>query len=279
MVTGGKPWTMREIPYQIVTSGNKKQVMLDLQYNQPLVDEDHVTFNDSGLIFVSVYVPLFVMLGMILSNRQHPRSRKVLEGLSVFYGLLFSVGTTELVVNVLKLYVGRLRPNFYGLCGFDLQEIICTASLEHQYQARKSFPSGHSSLSFTGMTFLLLFMFGRYRLGSGWCSGGVFYSHLCLRFRWILCMLPWSLSLWVASSRLVDHWHHAGDVVAGSVIGIFGAALGYLMWFPYPLGNKESSIPTYMSTDILTSSLAKNEQEPLFLQYPDNSSLNKVNLV
>jgi len=30
-----------------------------------------------------------------------------------------------------------------------------------------------------------------------------------------------ALAFWVALTRVKDHWHHPGDVVAGSVIGAF----------------------------------------------------------
>ena len=60
-------------------------------------------------------------------------------------GWCWAWGVTNFVTNIFKGYVGRLRPFFYGECGFNATLGECTNDVTHP---RKSFPSGHSSNAF-----------------------------------------------------------------------------------------------------------------------------------
>ena len=44
-------------------------------------------------------------------------------------------------------------------------------------------------------------------------------------------LIPVSVALWVASSRLVDHWHHPSDILAGSLIGSISALTTFNMFY------------------------------------------------
>lgn len=123
---------------------------------------------------------------------------------SFFLGL----GTTLLLTDFIKYYVGRLRPNFYDICGFDDETLSCTAEENRQNEGRKSFPSGHSSLSMVGCMYVSLFLMYKMKLAE---------KPTFLRFS--VGLAPTSLALWVAASRLVDNWHHPSDVLAGCLIG------------------------------------------------------------
>ena len=148
---------------------------------------------------------------------------------------------------MLKAYVGRLRPNFYSLCQFDSSSLECTASLNHCLESRQSFPSGHSSFSFTGMGVLTLFLLGRY-VGSTSRSGGTSTTatgggiggignrngtRTSQKSIVIGSLIPLLYATFVASSRLVDNWHHPSDILAGSLIGLFYAGVGYHLWYVY----------------------------------------------
>lgn len=240
----GNVWTVRDIPYQKLNSG---EILLDMALNETFVPLDQVTFTDHLLWFVSLQLPLIMIF--VCPQNLHFRAMKWAEISALICALLVGLGTSEMITNTLKLYVGRLRPNFYQMCGFDLQTLTCTGTASAINQSRKSFPSGHSSLSFTGMTFVVFMLLGR----SGALSSNSspsrhitssrsryinsyvlpFYSSDALRrLVYSLCVSPWCLSLYVATSRLVDHWHHPSDILAGSLIGLVCAGVGYHMWFP-----------------------------------------------
>lgn len=142
-----------------------------------------------ALVLISLGLPLAIM-GI---RRDWSWMRK-----TVFY-----IGLVEVVVTLLKVMVGRHRPHFLSLCG-PVQGYALLCPEEHLVlEARKSFPSGHSSMSFAGMTILVLYI----------------YPHLSKQWKW-MSLVPWCISLYIANSRLLDHHHHVEDVVVGALLGI-----------------------------------------------------------
>jgi diacylglycerol diphosphate phosphatase/phosphatidate phosphatase len=172
--------------------------------------------------------------------------------------LLVAIGISEFVTQTIKFYVGRLRPNFYSMCGFDKQSFDCTNGEEMEMEARMSFPSGHSSLSFCGAVCLVLFFVGRLGLGRP------LVSSVKRKTLTVLSFAPLLLSSWCATSRLVgkgegitlccnyfmmswastclwfpahsyqitakDNWHHPSDIIAGSILGSVAALVSYHIW-------------------------------------------------
>merc|ERR1719319_1079827 len=61
--------------------------------------------------------------------------------------VLWSFALAEFVTNILKIYVGRPRPNFFALC--EWRDGKCHANEHDARNAYKSFPSGHSSSAFS----------------------------------------------------------------------------------------------------------------------------------
>ena len=70
-------------------------------------------------------------------------------------------GTNFIVIEIMKKYVGYLRPHFYQRCQFDATALDCQSDI---IDARKSFPSGHASTSFCAMTLLTLYLLHLYGL-------------------------------------------------------------------------------------------------------------------
>ena len=83
------------------------------------------------------------------------------------------------------------------MCGFDKELLECSSAEEVEMEARMSFPSGHSSLSFCGAVCLVLFFIGRLGLGRP-----VVVS-LKRNMLTVLSFAPLLLSSWCATSRLV----------------------------------------------------------------------------
>ncbi|RNF26780.1 phosphatidic acid phosphatase protein [Trypanosoma conorhini] len=146
---------------------------------------------------------------------------------------LLAVISQLVVVNLLKVYAGRIRPDYLnrlrslgfkeglhenaGVHGVTDTEYYCRLGDEHPVlrEGRLSFPSGHSSTSFAVMTLMSLFLFAYTRPSA---RGGSF-------FRLLLSLSPLTIAFLCAVSRTRDYWHHFDDIVAGALIGGVSALL------------------------------------------------------
>lgn len=173
----------RPVPYQRLSSSG--EIVLDMTLNYELVDPP--TISGSFLLLTCTWMPLLLLL-LCERTRRHTCT------LSAF---LVAIGSTEALTQIVKHFVKRRRPNFYALC--QLVETACTN--QHTIkEAQLSFPSGHSSLSMCACVFL--YLYGRYQWN---------YPPS------LICILLYSV--FVGCTRLVDHWHHHSDVLAGWILG------------------------------------------------------------
>merc|ERR1711990_1059946 len=129
-----------------------------------------VTFPSYLLMRVSIWLPIIIiiLIGFFLKpmstqQQKHSMSYDIHSGVCA---LLVALGCSEFTTQLIKLYIGRLRPNFYSLCEFDIALKVCTASDGHIKEARMSFPSGHSSLSTCGLGVLCFYLLGRFAIFS-----------------------------------------------------------------------------------------------------------------
>jgi diacylglycerol diphosphate phosphatase/phosphatidate phosphatase len=141
-----------------------------------------------------------------------------------------AIGLSEGTTVLLKLWIQRPRPNFYSLCGFDKSLLKCTADLHHLREANFSFPSGHSSLSCCGMTFLVWYLLGNNQ------------NTKRPMVHALNAILPWGWTIFVAASRIADSWHHPSDVLAGLALGFVICTIAYHTWYP-PVWSKFAGIP------------------------------------
>ena len=155
------------------------------------------------LWFISLWLPIstVVIIGtifpLILSTL--PNNNPLLNAQAGACTILVAIGISELVTQTFKFYVGRLRPNFYAMCGFDKETLECKNGEEMEMEARMSFPSGHSSLSFCGLVCVVLFFLGRVGLER---NKSVVASGRG-KILTVLSFTPLLLSFWCATSRLV----------------------------------------------------------------------------
>lgn len=238
-----------EPPYQI--SGGET-VIVDFELNQPLVDPptvDNFLLRSTSIWFPFVFsvihswytnIPYYSSTDAVVSARKHNvnTSKKLYFIATVISAFSAALGLSEGCTVMIKLWVKRRRPNFYALCGFDSVTKKCMANLEHVREANFSFPSGHSSLVCCGMTFLVWYLHGT----SGTANNirHIESSRLfSLVFR---TCLPGGWALFVAASRLVDHWHHPSDVLAGLGLGFVASTIAYHHWYP-PVWSPYAGIP------------------------------------
>ncbi|KAF9069836.1 PAP2-domain-containing protein [Rhodocollybia butyracea] len=149
-------------------------------------------------------------------------------------GLFLSLALTGSITQFTKITVGRPRPDIIDRCqppagsadpiyGLSSASAICTQIDIHiMRDGFRSFPSGHSSLSFAGLGFLAFYLAGKLHLfdhkghvGKAWIS-----------------LAPFAGALLVAISRTMDYRHHWEDVVVGSLLGILMAYFSYRQYYP-----------------------------------------------
>ena len=155
----------------------------------------------------------------------------------LIFSLAWCMAATMMITSVIKSIVGSLRPHFMAVCNPDVDcskysndvyilNYTCLAnknyeSLETINEARRSFPSGHSSVSAAVMGFNILYIQLRYKdlifrenlyriLGFDMCT---VYLRLFLQ---ILCI---GVACFIAMSRVMDYYHHMIDVTAGFLLG------------------------------------------------------------
>ena len=138
-----------------------------------------------------------------------------------FVGLMATAVLTDFV----KIVIGRLRPNFLAVCQpeRDIYTDLCHnrtylvpeldfKCMSHDtpsvIESRKSFPSGHASLSFYAMCFLVLF---------------INFTWKCRRMGLLPRFVQFFLAMvavYASITRFVDNKHHTSDILAGCVLGI-----------------------------------------------------------
>jgi membrane-associated phospholipid phosphatase len=135
-------------------------------------------------------------------------------------GLLEGFALTILLTALTKVFAGSYRP-FYGNL------------VDPNDDSRKSFVSGHASLSFHSATFLSLWLCGK--LGVVKKTGGHVWTQL-------LVLLPMIGAGALALSRTRDYQHNFVDVLAGALLGGMLAFWNYHLKYP-PLWKKNCELP------------------------------------
>jgi len=154
-------------------------------------------------------------------------------------GFIICLSLTSAITNTLKISFGEPRPSFFGICNYqgyrdalnsgnfteyynltrfgqygDIK--YCRANQSDIYDAFMSFPSGHSSLMFAGVTYVSLFFF-MFRKYSD--------THYLLGV--IVVGGYYVFATWVAFTRVMDYEHKTSDVFAGAFVGCVIAYMIY----------------------------------------------------
>ncbi|XP_076467429.1 phospholipid phosphatase 5-like isoform X2 [Babylonia areolata] len=149
-------------------------------------------------------------------------------------GVTLSIYVTGCITNIVKLLVGRPRPDFLSRCYPEglpdhmdftqgVSRMSCPGNEQLVLNGMKSFPSAHASLSFSSLGFVALYVGGKLRVfnrgrGQGW------------RFVSFVVPLMWALVIGV--SRTSDYHHHWQDVTVGSIIGLVVGYACYHQVYP-----------------------------------------------
>ncbi|CEP16087.1 hypothetical protein [Parasitella parasitica] len=189
----------------------------------------HKYTENESVPVVAIVVPVLVIAAVSLGIR-----RSCLDLHSGLLGLAVALSLTIMMTDVIKISVGRPRPDMLDRCqppqGIEnpplllLNYTICTADHD-TYKFKdgfKSFPSGHSSFSFAGLGFLSFYLAGKMHLFD---QGGHTYKSFVFCF-------PFLGALLIAISRLHDYRHHWTDVFVGGIIGTAFAYFAYRQYYP-----------------------------------------------
>ena len=167
------------------------------------------------------------------------KSKKML--FAALYNLILGFSLCMFITDVSKYSLGRLRPYFLAVCNPNFEEVCyqiensyievedsnysyteihhlkyviendtCTGNKDLMKEARLSFVSGHSSISFYIAMFLNIFM-TEYINKKVWRTM-IQFTHIIL-------------ACWISITRINDYMHHPEDVIVGSIIGIACACI------------------------------------------------------
>jgi len=149
-------------------------------------------------------------------------------------GLGLSIGAAYTITGALKNAIGKPRPDLISRCIVDeakintakyaLQTIdICTQTDNYILQdGFKSFPSGHSSVSFAGLFYLSIYLAGKLHVMDA--KGEV--------WRTLIVLVPALGAALITGTRIMDARHHPFDVLSGALIGILVSWASYRQYFP-----------------------------------------------
>ena len=141
-------------------------------------------------LFIAPF-PHLILWGALTTSAFHPRMKAYFRSFCIAF---LTMGIIMLIAGILKIVIGRARPEFFlktGFYGFSFFDGI------HSYY--RSFPSSHSATAF-GLTYLAVIL---RKPARPW----IWYSTAAL----------------LVSSRLFLGEHYLSDVIVGGIIGIFTA--------------------------------------------------------
>ncbi|KAF8803495.1 acid phosphatase/Vanadium-dependent haloperoxidase [Phlegmacium glaucopus] len=191
----------------------------------------HERVPNLALYLIAVLSPLIIMA---LVNFVTVRSWWDFHNGSILYSTGFlGLALTGAVTEVVKLTVGRPRPDLLDRCQLPAgisdppykltNSTLCTQTdIAIMRDGFRSFPSGHSSLSFAGLGFLGFYLAGKLHL---------FDSKGHTGKAWI-AVTPFVGAALVAISRTMDNRHHWHDVLVGSILGTVLAYFSYRQYYP-----------------------------------------------
>ncbi|EAZ62864.2 vacuolar diacylglycerol pyrophosphate phosphatase [Scheffersomyces stipitis CBS 6054] len=207
----------------------------DLSISHPFAVVERVT--GVNCILISSLVPVFVIVvfsaakfNYSQANNKHAALHSLmLAGL----GLVVSLSINGVVTDILKNWISRPRPDFLARCGAKpgtpvgklVDVSVCTAPLGITIltDGMRSTPSGHSSISFSGLTFLTLWLIGQLKVLKSGAPQPL--------YKILLSGTPILLASYIALSRTQDYRHHFLDIILGGTIGNFFAFYAYHRYF------------------------------------------------
>jgi len=255
--------------------------LIDLAISYPYVESDEIS--TALLVVLSLILPavviaivtaLFVPAFSVSSLRnQRYWKRKLWEFNAGWMGLGLSFALAFFVTTGIKNLIGKPRPDLLARCQPDLNDIaahvvggygqdisqrwtlvsssICTTTDKKRLdEGFRSFLSGHSSMSWSGLLYLSLWLASKFNMLIPYLGHGnppakrgrddedeePLQQEARERaaappvFGAIIVLIPVCLAFYICSTRYVDFKHQGIDIFSGSVLGIMTAWIGF-RWY------------------------------------------------
>ncbi|KAJ5931140.1 hypothetical protein N7466_006633 [Penicillium verhagenii] len=241
---------------------------------------EHETVTDTTLILVSVLAPAAVILITALAiipgtaapagikpSKYQTLRRKLWEWNAGWMGLGIALAGVWMSTQGLKVLIGKPRPDLLARCNPNLDDIttytvgglgekLTGAATLVSYKICQdqsslvtvdgfsSFPSGHSSFSFSGLGYLTLWLCAKFSIGFPYLPSypveGKTHTddQSSVRTRgaappvplMVVAFVPTATAFYIASSRWFNYRHHGFDIIFGSIMGMAFAWIGFNMY-------------------------------------------------
>ncbi|KAI8977246.1 phosphatidic acid phosphatase type 2/haloperoxidase [Mycotypha africana] len=184
------------------------------------------------LVIICLLIPAVIIGAISLSGIGYKRSLHDFH--SGILGLCLGLSMTIMLTDIIKITAGRPRPDMLSRCKppptavdpqFGLLSVdICTTDIHSSVMIDgfKSFPSGHSSFSFSGLGYLAFYIAGKMKM----------FDEKGHTYKGFIFAFPIIGALLVAISRTEDYRHHWQDVTIGALLGTFCAYFAYRQYYP-----------------------------------------------
>jgi diacylglycerol diphosphate phosphatase / phosphatidate phosphatase len=199
------------------------------------INDLHIAFphaeHERVPVWLNFVYALFVPLGVLILYNTIIARASVHKHHATILGLAISLILASFLTDIVKNTVGRPRPDLLARCkpasGTKPDVLVtievCTETNHHKlHDGWRSFPSGHSSFSFSGLGYLAFFFAGQLRIFRDRRDFG----------RELICLAPLLGALMIAISRCEDYRHDVYDVCTGSLLGFFVAWFCYRKFWP-----------------------------------------------
>lgn len=192
--------------------------------SNPPNEDGKLTVHTAMLMIYTIPIPIALIL--LWTTVLRPDSHKIHPSL---LGLGTSILMTVFLTDIIKDAVGRPRPDLLARCQpaldtphEDLVTVdVCTEQSHHLlHDGWRSFPSGHSSLAFSSLGWLALFLASQTQVLRPRANA----------LSVLVCLAPLLGAVLIAISRLEDYRHDVEDVSVGALLGL---AIAYLNWRRY----------------------------------------------
>lgn len=207
---------------------NREFSLSDLGISHPFATIERITDNQLYGLSIILATVLITLVSLVHYSEQYYKIHFIQISL---LGLWLTFSITCVFTDILKVWIGRPRPDFLARCGPKLgtpmDELVdvsvCSAPLGDMYlkDGMKSCPSGHSSVGFSCLGYLSLWLYGQLK---------AFHRRQPI-FKALFASLPLVLATYIALSRLQDYRHHLSDIILGSTLGLAIAIAIYHRFF------------------------------------------------
>ncbi|KAK9721777.1 hypothetical protein K7432_003176 [Basidiobolus ranarum] len=224
VLTIGFFWIDQMVPFE------KEFSLTDKSISYPFQSHERLSIGMDMML--SIFLPALLIIGISYLSKQ-----SALDYHNGLLGLFLAVSLSFLITGILKSSVGRHRPDFIDRCRPQFENgvppidpplrlsstKICTQADQYIFNdGLKSFPSGHTTMAFSGLGFFSFYLAGKLHL----------FDERGHTYKCFLILAPLLGASLVGISRITDYRHHWSDVVAGGLIGFTAAYFSYHQYYP-----------------------------------------------